>query len=68
MMLLTEKQARKKWCPWTLAEGSYVSRNPVNRGLAEEGQCNCLASDCMAWVTARHNPKLGYCARVEKAT
>jgi hypothetical protein len=48
--MLTEAQAREKWCPL-----SRPGRMPGNRfgddarGSAAETQTRCIASQCMAW-------------------
>ncbi len=55
-MIFTEEEARKKWCPFS-RQAVVVSRDPVmaataNRDCGEHygaENCNCIASDCMAW-------------------
>lgn len=49
MMLLTEKEARNKWCPFTRAEvdGSVINRTAL--GYGDDEAWRCIASDCMAW-------------------
>lgn len=39
-MLLTEEEARKKWCPFA-GEGRLM--------LGPSGDPRCIASECMAW-------------------
>lgn len=60
--MLTEEQAREKWCPMVrLAEATappgYPSRN---RGTSDSGVhplCRCIASECMAWRWGKRNRK-----------
>ena len=55
-MLLTEKQAREKWCP-QVREPYVVSAGVdghsitgVNKGTdKEQGMSTCIASDCVMW-------------------
>jgi hypothetical protein len=57
-MMLTEEQAKEKWCPF--ARFNIVSRNmpspgPMNRAGDDRGedmnprQARCIGSQCMAW-------------------
>jgi hypothetical protein len=41
--ILTEEQAKTKWCPYV-----RVSMGP-NRNQKAETHLTCLASNCMAW-------------------
>lgn len=72
MALLTEQQAKSKWCPLARAESTRGSNAiPVNRsGNAPDVDCLCIASGCMAWRSEAvtldregHSPErvLGYC-------
>lgn len=49
--LLTENEAKQKWCPLARTENSRdvpaVSVNRFGNGL--DMDCYCLASACMAW-------------------
>jgi hypothetical protein len=75
-MLLTEEQARGKWCAHAR---TVVSNTAFNRIFARiefvtspEG-CRCIASECMSWrwsepnflprteAEAKANPPKGYC-------
>jgi hypothetical protein len=53
-MILTEEQARAKWCPKALHQ-SGGEEPAANRWSDRDGfnanppECRCLASDCMAW-------------------
>ena len=55
--MLTEEQARTKWCPFarTIAQ-HHTGYGTVNRYMTSEGRgggpfqdCLCIASDCMWW-------------------
>ena len=56
-MLLTEGQAREKWCPMARVPsrcGGVTGQYEVaaNRGVAMDkpyDQARCIASDCMMW-------------------
>lgn len=67
---LTEVEALTKWCP--MATAPFVTTMPggpggldINLGAAGVnrtiGQCNCLASVCMVWVTQFADPTKGRC-------
>jgi hypothetical protein len=72
-MLLTEAEARQRWCPFSRVADRHGG---VNRGLGivEDNvlwpsQCVCIASACMAWrwkeytsyVEPEPAPTHGYC-------
>ena len=52
-MLLTEEQAKQKWCPWAriARDGSGIgNRYSFDNDLATDSAfARCIASDCMAW-------------------
>lgn len=59
-MILTEEEAKEKWCPFaqilgTLSKGeqnTIVAHGPHNRGYQTGvglASCHCIASGCMAW-------------------
>ncbi len=54
--LLTEDEARAKWCPyarsWAPPDEGGAGGNRVTRGKPDQ-DCLCIASDCMAWRDAR---------------
>ena len=70
-MLLTEDEARKRWCPFAKAPGTYEDHTTKEPGVASFnrndggypfGPCYCLASRCMAWrwINPRDSEK-GFC-------
>jgi hypothetical protein len=70
---MTEEEAKTKWCPHLRANGSNVLG--VKEGEIERGtDTNCIASDCMMWVSdgtaskeddPKHYNKLGHCGLVK---
>lgn len=64
-MMLTEEQAKKKWCPHARATDMGDIPLSVNRrGNAADPDCLCIASACMAWRLARQidgNIGRGFC-------
>lgn len=74
-MILTEKEAKKKWCPmvWVgdgdCAENRNCISGEVERHPGKGVQWNCcIASDCMLWDWAEGNtpgnqqiPMKGFC-------
>lgn len=58
-MLLTEAQARKKWCPYVRFSLTERDGNASNRHMDAARMIvqnpmysQCIASDCMAWREA----------------
>jgi len=49
-MILTEKEARRKWCPQT----SYAP----SPGEEIPNFARCIASDCMAWRWAKDEKRM----------
>ena len=75
--MMTEEQARKKWCPHVRHEGNSVTFNrgtahgPLNDHPGNVGTlCNCIASDCMSWRwdhdANRDFRERGYCGLAGK--
>lgn len=63
---MTESEAKTKWCPFART-GAFTDRGPMmavttNRDPRPDVQssCNCIASDCMAWVEIKPT-KEGFC-------
>lgn len=50
-MLMTEEQAKAKWCPHARASNEQESAVAVNRSAVNkpDRDCFCIASACMAW-------------------
>lgn len=73
MPLLTEDQARQKWCPFVRFSMSTADGNATNRhNAAGEISQNprysqCIASSCMAWRQgsgadgSSHSGECGFC-------
>lgn len=47
-MILTEEEAKTKWCPQAMADGEDFSFNKFSDGTMADGTC-CLGSACMMW-------------------
>ncbi len=55
-MLLTEAEAKKKWCPY--ARGSAGENRAFKTDAdAPPADCSCIASLCMAWRWGEIEPK-----------
>jgi hypothetical protein len=72
-MLLTEEQARMKWCPHAMTattmtqHPSFFGVGSGNRGYrtgTPYETCRCIASECMAW---RWHDGIGFCGLAGKA-
>jgi len=49
-MLLSEEEARKKWCPAVRIEGSNRVYNALNDGFQHaEPSYRCVGRKCMCW-------------------
>ncbi|WP_454021255.1 hypothetical protein [Azospirillum sp. Marseille-Q6669] len=50
-MMMTEEEARTKWCPHARASDQADPPSSVNRVRTNkpDGDCLCVASGCMAW-------------------
>jgi hypothetical protein len=50
-MLMTEQEARTKWCPKAVASNQQESPVAVNRGDGgrPDRDCLCITTGCMAW-------------------
>lgn len=61
-MLMTEAEARVKWCPMA------KSIEGVNRayGSKPADDCYCIASDCACWRCAEPITGVGYCGLAGK--
>ena len=60
-MLLTEEQARQKWCPFATTTSLSGGRIFDTRGESK-GFTLCIASACMAWRWVNPNTSsLGFC-------
>jgi hypothetical protein len=70
--MLTEKEAREKWCPM-VRYSSGTGDDAANRfGVTSPAVCRCIASDCMMWRWDEENipfgddNAVGYCGRAGK--
>lgn len=54
---MTEEEARTKWCPFS-RQAAVIRHDPASFAVSANrdggdhygvGNCNCLASGCMAW-------------------
>jgi hypothetical protein len=48
-MMLSEEEAKTKWCPHVRLLEPYAEKTSMNRGNEDEPIGCCLASECMAW-------------------
>ncbi len=49
-MLISEKAARTKWCPFVRADGGNRHYNTLSDGFQKsEGVYHCIGNDCMGW-------------------
>lgn len=71
--MMTEQEAKKKWCPFARLATQLNERTPINCGghnrsvfwngpLDEDVVnnpefCRCIASDCMAWRNIKASQK-----------
>ncbi len=73
-MMLTEKEARKKWCPFArVTDTGCATNRHAGRKKRPDGKVSilrsnamCIASECMAWRTGllecfEDMDDLGYC-------
>lgn len=71
-MMVTEEQAKEKWCPKARAPvGNAASNCAVNRThMAHHGLPACIGSQCMAWrwtpVSEVLEKRSGYCGAFGK--
>ena len=75
-MLLSEKDAKTKWCPMARAgfrrdgDSSLTINRRIGSGKADP-DCLCIATECMMWRTVTivketETLKLGYCGLAGK--
>lgn len=75
-MLLTEKEAKTKWCPYAISavrryeDGASVVNRRIGSGKPDV-DCMCIAADCMAWRAMSvkkdgETVKMGYCGLAGK--
>lgn len=65
-MMLTEDQARTKWCPHVreLMDDAASANRDYKGGLGNIA-ARCIASECMAW-RRENKPGRGYCGLAGK--
>jgi hypothetical protein len=56
-MLLTEKEAKKKWCPYARVAGAENRAFLKKDAATPSGDCCCITSLCMAWRWGEPEPK-----------
>jgi len=56
-MLLTENEAKKKWCPYARETGGENRTFMKKDATAPPAECRCIASLCMAWRWGEPDPK-----------
>ncbi len=69
-MIVTEAEARKKWCPkarWALGAEDNNAGNRFSNDNNPES-CRCISSECMAWRWATEDGKPVYLPTSEKWT
>jgi hypothetical protein len=49
-MIVTEEQAKSKWCPMARERRNPLINTAINRSLEGYGESLCIASGCMMWV------------------
>ena len=68
-MLVTEKEAKEKWCPHVRFTVG-IDHSPSNRWRQLDKKdnlnpetCRCIGSECMAWSwnAPQYGKKVGYC-------
>jgi hypothetical protein len=63
-MILMEKQAKRKWCPFTRVIHSAgdvpVAANRFSNGQ-RSGASQCIGAACMAWRWVGSAPERGFC-------
>lgn len=47
--MFTEEEAKKKWCPMSRKESYGVSGESTGSYNRDDGNVDCIASDCMMW-------------------
>ncbi|MCB9993937.1 MAG: hypothetical protein H6873_09810 [Hyphomicrobiaceae bacterium] len=71
-MLISETEARKKWCPHVRVEGNNRLHNTITGGVSHNDAAYlCVAGECMAWRSfhlrfshggdSADDPQHGYC-------
>lgn len=60
-MLVTEEEAKEKWCPMARTAGYNCSRNREYTGSTPSVMC-CIGSNCMMWEWDLDSDNRGYCS------
>jgi len=59
-VLLTQDEAKTKWCPHALSSDGGSIPIAINRSCKDGGpdhDCRCIASECMAWCWSDYAPE-----------
>jgi hypothetical protein len=65
MTIMSEQEAKSKWCPFSRVNWNGVSVNRIPHDIAREAsirhQTHCIADQCMAWRRSMGEKDSGFC-------